>query len=200
VNIDIAELVKDYLTGASFADKMAGLVQAMRITMTDSDNNRIEKTYPVSCLYTYDECKNGKYAELIPNSKYNSILYFEDNGVSFGDREGRYINVESRLKLVCWANLKKLNKGDYNSANMIAEILYLLPAHPVQSTIYRNLSIEITGQDIRNAGIFSKYTYNELQTQFLMYPFDYFSLNLTVNYKIIPQCYEPTDNPAPDCL
>jgi hypothetical protein len=199
MNIEIAEILKGYLTGASFVDKLAGLVQTMRIGITDDKGARVETIYPVSCLYTFDECKTGKYAELVPNSKYSSILYFEDNGITFGDKVGRWQDVESKLKLVCWANMKKLNKADYNSANMIAEILYLFPDMPIQTTVFKNLSIRVTGQDIRNSAIFGKYRYNEPLTQYLMYPFDYFALNISVSYKIIPKCYEPNDNPAPNC-
>lgn len=199
MNIDIAEVLKGFLTTASFTDKIAGLVQTMRVGITNNDGQRTESLFPVSCLYTYDECKTGKYAELVPNSKYKSILYFEDNGLSFGQREGRWQFVESRLKLICWANMKKIDKDDYNSSNMISEILYLFPDMPFDSGIFKQVLISVTGQDIRNNSIFSKYSYNEPFTQYLMYPYDYFALNLTINFKIIPACYEPTDNPTTDC-
>lgn len=198
MNIEIAEIVRQYIATASFADKVAGLVQPLNVGITDQNGNRVEKIYPVSCTYTYDECKKGKYAELIPDSRYKSIMYFEDNGLQFLERDGRWQNMASNLRLVCWANMKRLGKQDYNSPDMIMELLKILPQLPFSTARFHKMEILPTTQEVRGNNIFARYTYNEPITQYLFYPYDYFAINLNIRFKIIPQCYG-FDDPCADC-
>ena len=101
---------------------------------------RFRKTYPVSCNTTAEDCKNGLYNDLTPNSKYKTVIYFEDGGVSFNLRQGDFICYTSNLKLVCWINVP-LYKADWCesgipctvSMEIIKKILCALPEHPVYS-------------------------------------------------------------------
>ena len=184
MNIEVAEAIKSKLVGLSFADKIVGMVQTVSVNKTNSEGLVYNERYPVSCNRTYTECERSGFSELIPNSTYKSILYFEDGGSRFDDK-----NVEASLRLVCWANLKKLGKGEYSSASMIAEIMGSLPRVPFNTKNLMSVFVEVQSQDIRNQSIFSQYTYKEEQTQYLFYPFDYFALNLNVTYRINPKCY-----------
>jgi UDP-3-O-acyl-N-acetylglucosamine deacetylase len=46
----------------------------------------------------------------------------------------------------------------------------------------------------RSVDIFSKYTYNEQATQYLMYPYDYFALDLDIDF-MIPCIETPSELP-----
>lgn len=188
MNIQVGEILKDIVKEAKFADKVAGLVQAVSVNMNTKDG-QVLKTYPVSCTATYDQVNKGGFTELTPDAKYKSLMYFEDNGITL-EREGRYINAISSIKFVCWANLKKLGAKGYSTTSMIREILYLLPTFPKNYGDMLNFYVEATSQDVRDSGVFSKYTYDEQMAQYLFYPYDYFALNLTVTFKIAYDCLD----------
>jgi len=78
MNNKIANIIVDYIKDLPWIDKLAGMTQVAKIQQT-SDNRKVEKRFPISCAMEYDDaCKDGCYDELAPNSKYQSVVYFED--------------------------------------------------------------------------------------------------------------------------
>lgn len=185
MNEKIAFILKSQIEGLNFVDKIAGMVRPMTIT-----KEKVRKTFPVSCDVTADECVKGAYQDLIPDSKYKSILYFEDQGTNFEYREKNRVYFTSRLNLVCWLNLKKLAECGLCviSPQVILMILANLPEFPVQSDIYREIRIKVTSEVPKNAGIFGRYSYDETIAQYLLAPFDYFCLQITVQFWVDIDC------------
>lgn len=191
MNQTVANILKGYLEDceSDFVDKIAGLVQTVYENAIDKDGNKVQKAYPVSCTFTADDCKNGNYNDLTPDSKYKTVIYFEDGGVTFNNRQGKFICYTSNLKLVCWINVKKYASGVCDigdpctaSAEIIKKILCCLPSQPVYATPFSRFMPTVVSEDIRSNSIFSKYTYNELQTQYLLYPYDFFALNIRTDF------------------
>ena len=56
---------------------------------------------------------------------------------------------------------------------------------------YSFIRIELTGEETKNVSIFSKYTYNEEEKQYLIYPFDYFALNYEISFYVGINCIDP---------
>lgn len=202
MNQTIANILKGYLEncGSDFVDKIAGLVQSVTYNITDKDNNKITKTMPVSCNFTAEDCKTGLYNDLAPDSKYKTVIYFEDGGVTFNKQEGIFKCYTSNLKLVCWINTI-LYKADWCGsgvpctvgAEIIKKILCCFPSHPVNVTPFVRVYPNVVSEEIRSNSIFSKYTYNEPQTQYLLYPYDFFALQITTNFCVCMDCDDVCD-------
>jgi hypothetical protein len=188
MNVDIANILKGYVETLPFAGKVGGLVKPITY-VTQNDKGTVKKTIPVDCGVTHENCLKGRYTDLMPDSKYKSVMYFEDGGVTPGDNNARDFSFESNLKLVCWLNLKKLGKtGCSNTALAIVTILNTIPTRTFNSGIYTRIQVTITGEEVKSPQIFSKYTYDEEKNQFLIHPYDYFALNVSVKFNVSKSC------------
>ena len=197
MNQAIANIIKSKIEDLNFVDKIAGLVTTVYMNITDENDNKVQKSFPVACCTTAEDCKAGAYNDLCPNSDYKTVIYFEDGGVSFDRAAGNHKYYKSRLRLVCWVNVAKLLLDEcYNestctiSASLIAQIIRALPRHPLHYDYLDFVYHEVTGQQVHSNSIFAAYTYNEKQTQFLMYPFDYFALDIESTFAI---CLKSTE-------
>jgi hypothetical protein len=191
MNSKIANILKGKIEGLVWIDKIAGLVQTVTIRIKEGETI-VNKNYPVSCDVDYDSCNKGRYQDLAPNSKKKSILYFEDRGVQFIKRHGNTIQFQSSLRLVCWLNLKLINAAECDadirncgvSGDYVIEVIKALPSVPFTIQGFISMNISNISQVIRSVDIFSKYTYNEQSTQYLLFPFDFFALDLEINFTI----------------
>ena len=198
MNQTVANILKSYIECLDFVDKIAGLVQTVYLNITDDSGVKVQKSFPVSCNFSAEDCKTGLYNDLAPDSKYKTVIYFEDGGVTFNKREGAFICYTSNLKLVCWINVAKLYgelcpDGIPCTAGsvIIKKILCQLPEHPANVDPFAKFYPVVVSEDIRSNSIFSKYTYNELQTQYLLYPYDFFALNITTDFCVcVTDCPE----------
>lgn len=191
MNQAIANILKGFIEDRSFVDKIAGLVSTQYMTIEG-----VEKSYPVACCVP-DDCKVGSYNDLTPDSAHKTVIYFEDGGVSFVRAQGNFRHYKSRLRLVCWINVAKLNEDIcYTdspctaSTNILLEIIRAIPNFPANYSPFLQVRFEVISQVVRDNGIFSKYTYNEKQTQYLMSPYDYFALEIETDFAI---CIEGRD-------
>jgi hypothetical protein len=188
MNNKIANIIVDYIKDLTWIDKLAGLTQVAKI-----NQNGVEKRYPISCSMAFDDtCVEGCYDELAPNSAYQSVVYFEDDGFTFDHQAGNKLYYNSSLRLIAWLNYNKLGGGCGSTGNYIIDIIRALPSYPVNVSDLLGVNIRVMSQAIRSDDIFSKYTFNEKQTQYLMLPFDFFSLEIKTSFYIIPECVEDT--------
>lgn len=191
MNQAIANIIRGHIEGLDFVDKISGMVAPLTFDIKGPDNSTVQKTFPIACCVSADDCKEGAYNELMPNSAYKTVIYFEDGGVSFNRHEGHWKYYTSKLKLVCWINVAKIlgdacNEGTACtlSAHLIVEILRAIPEFPGHHAPFNHVYTEVLGQDIRNPSIFSAYTYDEKHSQYLMYPYDYFALDLQTTFAV----------------
>ena len=188
MNNKIANIIVDYIKDLTWIDKLAGLTQVAKI-----NQNGVEKRYPISCSMAFDDvCVDGCYDELAPNSAYQSVVYFEDGGFSFVKQERNKLYYESTLKLIAWLNYNKLGGGCGSTGNYIIDIIRALPSYPVSINDLLGANIRVMSQAIRSDDIFSKYTFNQTATQFLLLPYDFFSLEIRTSFYLIPECVEDT--------
>lgn len=192
MNEKIASILKSKIEALPFVDKIAGLVRPVKIELLDKDNKSVLKTFPVASDISNEACISGQYKDLIPDSKYRSIIYFEDNGITLTARNNRWVSFNSRLTLVGWLNLKMLfDCQTYTgSTECILSILSELPENPFSEDIFREIRIIALSEVTKSNAIFSRYTYDETKTQYLLYPFNYFALNMSVEFKINLACVE----------
>lgn len=190
MNQAIANIIKTHIEDLDFVDKIAGLVSTVNIDVGPKDN-LVTKSYPVACCVTANDCKSGAHNDLMPDSKYKTVIYFEDNGVSFVKSESNWKYYTSSVRLVCWINVAKIlgdacNEGTACTlaAHLIAEIIRVLPEFPEHHDEFDFVYSEVVGQVIRDNSIFSKYTFDEKHIQYLMYPYDYFALEIQTSFAV----------------
>lgn len=201
MNQAIADIIKGHISGLDFVDKIAGLVSTAYMDVTDKNGNLVQKAFPIACCVTADDCKEGAYNELMPDSSYNTVIYFEDMGVSFDKYESNWKYYTSKLRLVCWINVAKILNDTCHSgtvctraAHIITEIIRALPEFPENHTPFHRLYSEVVSQEVRDNSIFGKYTFDEKHIQYLMYPYDYFALDIETHFSI---CLNSDVVPAP---
>lgn len=186
MNHKIATLFKTYLETLLWSDKVAGLVQTASI---GGDN---PKSYPISCDITAAACLKGAYQDLCPNSKKKSVLYFEDKGISMVERAGTRLKFKSSLRLVGWLNLKLIQEAACDSevdgcgsiGTYVIEVIKLLPTSPIQTADFVSIMVSDISEPERSVDIFSKYSYSETETQFLLFPYAFFCLDLQIDFTI----------------
>ncbi len=192
MNNKIAKLIKDnYLDSLTWKDKISGLVQT--VNTVDKVDKTKDVSYPVSCDIDADSCSSGAYQDLCPNSAKKSVIYFEDHGgCDQVEQKGNKITFSCKLRLVAWLNLKKIQEescdsgvtGCGTSGDYVIDVIKHLPHVPFSTVDFISISIQNISQAQRDVSIFSRYTYAERETQYLMFPYDYFSLDLDIRFTI----------------
>lgn len=201
MNTEIADIVLDLIKDINWMDKYAGLVRPVTITQP-STTGTIRKTFPVACSVSSEACTNDTYTDLVPNTKYNSVVYFEDAGMQVVGYESRYINCRSSINLIGWLNGKKLGYNGCGIASMaiLSIIKTLTPySNAFNSGNFAKIRITAISEDPKNPNIFTRYSYDESTNQYLMFPFDYFRLNLQITYSIPVSCIEDMEILNPIC-
>lgn len=185
-------LKSDGVTASKFIDKLAGVVKTAVRSGKDSNNGRTLQSFPIACGTSFEDCnKNGSLTDLVPNSNLGCIVYFEDLGVRLLSKSGQLRNWKASYRMVGWINMKKLGSDSCSvSGTIINTILNQFPENQfnVASTPYQRCSIEVLGQDPKSLNPFSKYSYDEDKTQYLMHPFDYFSMQVDVDFSVHKSC------------
>jgi hypothetical protein len=192
MNQAIASIIKGHIEDLDFVDKIAGLVSAVTFEQKDKDNAVKDVTFPIACCVSPADCKEGAYNDLMPNSAYKTVIYFEDGGITFDKYESNWKYYKSTLRLVCWINIEKLTEsGDCKSedpctyaAHIVAEIIRALPAFPENHYPFDKIYSEVTNQIVRSPSIFGSYTYDEKHSQYLMAPYDYFALTIETTFAV----------------
>jgi len=178
----IAETIKNTIQGA-YIEKRGGIVFPMLTESYSEDNKVIEKVFPVTQNPSVQTCNKSDYIDFIPNDKLRSLLYFELNSNKVVETTNYENKFNASITLVFWIN-HKLNYKYYNITTYLKDIIKKIPKtlNPFQD-IY-NIQIDIDTVKIRDKSIFNKYTYKEEHLQYMLYPFDFGSIDLNVEYTL----------------
>lgn len=189
----IAEAIRTRIAPLSFMDKHAGVVRAATFATEDPNvaGRWIRKSFPIACDVTKDECLTGAWRDLVPDTRYKSVSYFEDGGVRYVGKEGNLIQYKASLNWICWLNLPKLGVTDCSiSGAIISSVIAAIPDQPFNSGSLTRIRIRPIGELPKTAAIFNKYTYDETLLQYLLGPFDYFCLQFEVDFVIDKRCID----------
>lgn len=177
----IVKEIVPYIDALNFADLTAGVVTVATKNQM-SENGTVNKIFPIY-ENTPDECNGGDYLVLIPDEKYRAIIYFEELGNTITSQTNYEIKISSDIRLIGWFNLKNIG------ASVTSDVLLRLIAQAIPETLadfgdIENIQISLTGIPNKSTTLFSQYTYNEAERQYLLFPFDYGALNYTVTYSL----------------
>ncbi len=199
---DFAALIDTFIATLPFADKHAGLVRMATTRENVNDTKTKVNTFPVACSTTAGDCNNiSKLKELCPDSSKKSVIYCEENGgTTFLGMENNNLKFRANIRLVGWLNLPKL--GINNCSWSAIAVLHIIKALPhgyfnYTNKPYTRCRIVGIGEAEKSAAIFSRYTYDEAVAQYLIYPYDYFALNISIEFCVSRNCIDDLilDNP-----
>lgn len=195
MNKFLANILKTQLAGLPLIDKMAGMVQTVEYEDTTYDETQTVPTKKVQKIpVSADvELSVGQIlADLIPDSSKKGILYFEDNGVTSLGKQGEFNRYRSKLRLVSWLNTKALTNDSKTIVpaliNHIISKLEVLNA--TNSGNFIRLAVIVDSMPRQDKNIFAQYSYDLYNTQYLMPPFDFFAIDLSIEFSMHPRCLD----------
>ena len=184
----VNKIISDLQT-LPFLDRVGGIVKILTQNKPNDSGGVYTMRYPAVFNLTPQTCSDAStYKDMIPNSDYMSLLYFEHKNTITTEAGADYQKKETVIRLVFWGNMAKINPvytdTDLIAATIIASIPKTYQPFSGVSAIY----IELISEVVKNSEIFADYTYNESEKQYLIYPYDYFALDFRVTYQIANQC------------
>lgn len=173
------ELVNVLIANVPFVDKVAGLVMPIKKSV-----NKIEKVFPVE-VRTHTTCDSSDFSDLVPDSTKKCIIYCEKlTEIEFIQYRPNYWINSADMRLVVWYNLNMITEGEYIDEGILANNILLNLPKRLSDTLFtyvRKVMISpiriVTGNEI-----FSKYTYDEIRTQFMTFPYGAFAIDVNVQY------------------
>lgn len=135
---------------------------------------------------------------MIPESNEGAIVYFEEisNAVASTSSLAR-IDCISTVRLVLWANLQRID-ADVNTA--MAKVVSTITERPADGTICKVIRIGIQGFEPQiQSLVFGRYAFDERESQQFLYPFDFASILLRIQYAAVPSCGDPVTQTDPPC-
>lgn len=202
----ICQTLKTQAAELDFTERLAGLVRPVRRRIdANAPDKRYKQTrefiYPVAMDVTGTECwESGKYAELLPNDMYKSVLYFEQRGdmtlnAAGSSRADKTKEFQLDVRAVCWVNLVKLGATNVEFTDRMAltlmdKILENQGVYTITDDNYNSLFLEVSliRQPLRSPAIFAGYVTESVSVNY-MYPYDYFAIDFRVKAHIGPECY-----------
>lgn len=199
----VIELFKTDIIALPFVERYGGLTTTVN-KVTESQNGLlVKKSFPVSASVSGVQCwENNRYLDLVPNSQFKSVIYYEqvrDTIVTemITGRRSKASVFDTELRLVCWINLAQLGITETSiNYKLIPTIVKALlspknvpPGNDLEDIVY---GVEITkliieSKEYTRNNIFGKYNY-DTNDRIFFYPFDYFSLRFTLNWKSNINC------------
>jgi hypothetical protein len=174
-----------------YIDKKTGVVQVVLRPITENGETAYRKI-PVSTLATSQECEAPEHSgvDMIPDSQYKGMLYFEDRGSGVGARRASAQQYQSDLRLVCWLNTERISgEPDMTlSGKAINQIIGILTKRIPVVSPFLNINVVVTRIPEQSANIFSPYDYPEGRTQYLFSPYDFFAIDLRVSFDLAKNC------------
>jgi len=189
MNKELSLILLSKLQDAPWISRTSGVVQVVNRVIDTGDGTFVTKRVPLAAYATSQDC-GGTQADMIPDSSYKGMLYFEDGGVTAPVKARTGWQYTSKLRLVCWLNTQLITGDDSTllSARVITDIATRLSGNPFSNTPFSRIAVSISNIPMQDATIFSKYDYSETETQYLMAPYEYFALDLSVTYIIAGSC------------
>jgi len=189
MNKELSLILLGKLQDAPWLSRTSGVVQVVNRVIDTGDGTFITKRIPVASYATTLDCSSTQ-ADMIPDSSTKGMLYFEDGGVTAPVKARTGWQYTSKLRLVCWLNTQLITGDDTTllSARVITGIATRLSGNPFSSEPFSRIAVSISNIPVQDATIFSKYDYSETETQYLMSPYEYFALDLSVTYTIAGSC------------
>lgn len=189
----ISELVKDAInaTALSWLDRVCGMVETIQEKVVTANGTTV-KQYPAYRHPGQRGCDAGNnYDRCIPDTKFKSLIYLEADSPNVETTTANYDEYSMRINVVIWCNLTKINPSYYDATAIADELMGSLPDRLTALGAYHTIRLDIVGCS-RDTGMINKYSYDEAESQYLIYPFDFSVITLNLRYRRTNNCHGST--------
>lgn len=189
---ELSHIFKQQLAALPFVGLLSGMVQTVTRERPTGETGAMDvQKMPVSYDTNLSGC-DGKEVAMIPQTRFKSVIYFEDFGVSTTGKVHGLTEYQSALRLICWLNKSKITDTYREiTAAAISKIVEIIAnKNPRNSGIFTRLTVNVARIHPQDANLFSKYTYNETDRQYLRPPFEFFGIDLSSKFSINSKCVE----------
>ena len=193
----IIDNILPYITALNFSDRVAGISYILELPVLTDNNQTVIKRFPAVQNTNKNQCALNDYVELIPDDSLKSLVYFELLSNNIQEENLQYQQYQATVRLTAWFNLRNINENLTNCEQLLQLINNAIPFRLDDFSNTYRITIETSDKRIRDKTIFSAYTYNEAEKQYLIYPFDFGHINLTINYRVDKCATDITIDPNP---
>lgn len=199
---EIIQAISPKIVELPFVDRYGGLVRTARRTIDASKdpsvNKFVRQSFPVACDVSGEECwESGRYLDLVPNSQYKSLVYFEEiqpltaNGMANKFPKDIRLKFSAVVRLVGWFNIPGIGQESCSVSSAAFGSFYKvfdrLNRARIDLPFIANAEFLFRSQVNKNENIFSRYTYDE-NSNLLFYPYDTIGMDYVINLHIDPKC------------
>lgn len=199
---DICKLLKERLQfqgDLPFIDVYAGLAQTVSYKEQDENGNPVTKKMPVSYDTNIEDCGFSPEKAVVPDSSKKGIIYFEENGgaTQYKRLAGNFTMWKAQIVLICWLNRDKITGDAYSeiATKAFSDISLKLKNDSITSP-FTKVIVDNT-RFRQDANLFTKYSYETEVLQFLRPPYEFFAIDLSVNFTLKGNCL-PSINLTPN--
>lgn len=188
MNSQIAAIILARIRAANFPwiEKNAGLVRQVSTKV----KGKVEVLPIAADVLGSADCEPSAIDHLLPDSRYRSILFIECT--EFPSRKTENIGAPcwtATYRIVVWMDCSKLGGGAGCGDVAYENLITTLDLPMFDSGLFRGVVFRVVGGGpARGKDIFGKYTLNEERSQYLHYPFDFFALDLQVDFAVPKGC------------
>jgi hypothetical protein len=207
INI-IIEPIKAAIESLDIIERISGLVIPIDVPQLKNGVKVGTNTVPVALDVEGQQCyERGQYFDMLPNSKYKSVVYFEQqNDIDFTEFQDVHDDIrifETDLRIVFWVNHKKLGyTEDSITDRLVLTVLQALDQasetgeydrkarrFDVTNANYTGAKVELmlSAQARRDKNIFSRYSFNPE----LLLPYDFAALDFHCWLQVGKDCVTP---------
>lgn len=177
MNDQIIQILNYYLP--SWITRKGGLLKIL----TKNSQGVIGK-FPISINRNKSVCNNADYINLLPDSREKAISFIRINDIEFLESFG-FIDAEVNMSINVWVNTDKINPV-LETEDLMLDIIKSIPDKIANSGNLCKIMTELISSSRGN--IYSDSTIKEEDKQFLMLPYDSFTLTYKINFSFRKQC------------
>lgn len=148
--------------------------------------------YPVDYIES-QECQDQELTILVPDSSKRSIVYFEATPATFISGQDKSTSYSAVISLVCWYNTNGFENKDTIQTRLVSRFSSYIKSSSYSEGDFLDIGeIEVL-RVVEDPSVFSKYTYDQANSQYLTHPYGYFKIEFKTDFLL----YENTDCDEP---
>jgi len=153
---------------------------------TSSETKSVGR-YPVSINRSKTACEGGDYISLLPDSREGAISFMQAQSNSISESFGFY-DIDTVLRIVVWCNMDKINVDLIDTDLLKMAVIKSIPFRLPDTGVMCKIKTELISAGKEN--VWSQFTITEEDKQYLMLPYDFFTIDYRVNYSINRACLD----------
>lgn len=197
MNRDIAEILKDKLLTAAYAERLAGLTRTVTVSGRDSSGRQVKRRIPMGCSVVNPEnCPPSQL--IVPDNSLSSLVWFEDLGVIMLREEGRSYAFASSLKLIVWLNLNRYEHDCSITSAVSMDVIRRLMTGYENQPNYQSIRVNKISQLPKEISVFAAYDF-ENKNLYSMYPYDYIAFKIETEFAVNKNCLKSIQIKDAEC-